>query len=74
MSFDELKAILDKVRDESLEPINNDDPLLALVRINNEGVNHGVRRMYYRILTELYKAETERLKAVSDAREKGALI
>ncbi len=62
MDFDELKAILERIKDESLVPIGNDEPLLALVHINNEGVNHGVMQMYYKLLAEIYKAETKTIR------------
>ena len=59
MNFDELKEILERIKDESLIPIENDEPMLALVHVNNEGVNHGVMQMYYKLLAEIYKAETK---------------
>lgn len=63
MNFDELIAILERAKDESLVQINDSDPILDLVRINNEGVNHGVMKMFYKVLLEVYKArnmETDR--------------
>ena len=62
MNFDELKAILERIKDESLVPIDDSEPLLKLVRINSEGVNHGVMQMYYKLLTEIYRAETASIR------------
>ena len=59
MDFDELKAILERVKDESLVKINDSDPMMSLVNINNEGVNHGVMQMYYKLFTEILKRETD---------------
>ena len=57
MDFDELLAILERIKDELLVQVDGNDPMLDLVRINNEGVNHGVMQMYYRTLQEVYKAK-----------------
>jgi hypothetical protein len=62
MNFDELRAILERIKDESLVPINDSEPLLKLVNINNEGVNHGVMQMYYKLMAEIYKAETKTIR------------
>ena len=62
MDFNEMKAILERIKDETLVPINENEPLLRLVNINNEGVNHGVWQMYYKIMAEIYKAETEMIR------------
>jgi hypothetical protein len=62
MNFDELKAILERIKDESLVPVDDSEPLLKLVSINNEGVNHGVMQMYYKLLSEIYKAETAAIR------------
>ena len=62
MNFDDIKAIVEKAKDETLIPIDKSEPLMALVTINNEGVNHGVMQMYYKIMSALYNAETERIK------------
>jgi hypothetical protein len=62
MDFDELKAILERIKDESLVEIDDSDPMMRLVNINNEGVNHGVRQMYYKLLIEIYKRETDSIR------------
>ena len=62
MNFDELKAILERVKDESLVKIDDSDPMMRLVNINNEGVNHGVRQMYYKLMTEIYKREADSIR------------
>ena len=62
MDFDELKAILERVKDESLVKIDDSDPMMRLVNINNEGVNHGVRQMYYKLLIEILKRETDSIR------------
>lgn len=60
MNFDELIAILEGIKDELLVPIDGNN-LLDVVRINNEGVNHGVMQMYYRTLLEVYKARNREM-------------
>ena len=62
MDIEKLKEIVEKAKDESLVEIDHSEPLLSLVMLNNEGVNHGVMQMYYKILGAIYKAETERLQ------------
>ena len=62
MDFDELKAILERIKDESLVEIDDSDPMMRLVNINNEGVNHGVRQMYYKLLIEIYKKEADSIR------------
>ena len=62
MDFAKMKEILEKIKDETLVPIDKTDPLYRLVNINNEGVNHGVMQMYYKILREIYKAESEEFR------------
>ena len=54
MNYEELIAILERIKDELLVPV--DGNILDPVRINNEGINHGVMQMYYGILIEVYKA------------------
>ena len=62
MDLETLKEIVEKVKDECLVKIEKTDPMMSLVYINNEGVNHGVMQMYYKILTELYRLDTELIK------------
>ena len=62
MDIEKLKEIVEKAKDESLVEIDHSEPLLSLVMLNNEGVNHGVMQMYYKILGAIYKAENERLQ------------
>lgn len=62
MDIEKLKEIVEKAKDESLVEIDHSEPLLSLVMINNEGVNHGVMQMYYKILGAIYQAETEKLQ------------
>ena len=63
MTFDEVKAILEQAKEETLVIIDRSEPMMSLVNINNEGVNHGVMQMYYTILTALYALETKRIRA-----------
>lgn len=62
MDFDKMIAILERIKDETLVQINETDELYQLVNINNKGVNHGVMQMYYRLLTEIYRAEREHIQ------------
>ena len=62
MTFDEVKAILEQAKEETLVTIDRSDPMMSMVNINNEGVNHGVMQMYYTILTALYALETEKIR------------
>ena len=63
MDFEKMKAIVEKAKNDTLVEIDHSEPMLSLVMLNNEGVNHGVMQMYYKILGALYEAETERLQA-----------
>ena len=62
MDFEKMKTILERIKDETLVKIDKTDPMWRLVNINNEGVNHGVMQMYYKLLAEIYKAESEQIK------------
>ena len=59
MDFEKMKAVLEQIKDETLVTIDKTDSMMRLVNINNEGVNHGVMQMYYKLLAEIYKAERE---------------
>ena len=67
MNLDEFKKIVEHAKDETLVKIDDSDPLMRLVRINNEGVNHGVMQMYYKILTAVYEAQTEEIRKKASA-------
>ena len=66
MNFDEVKAIIEQAKEETLVIIDRSEPMMKLVNINNEGVNHGVMQMYYKILTALYDLETARVRAETE--------
>ena len=66
MNFDEVKAIIEQAKEETLVIIDRSEPMMGLVNINNEGVNHGVMQMYYKILTALYALETKRIRAETE--------
>lgn len=61
MDFDELIAILGRIKDELLVPIDCRCSMLDPVHISNEGVNHGVMQMYYRVLIEVYEARAREM-------------
>ena len=61
MDFDEMIAILEGIKDELLVPIDGNNQMLDVARINNEGINHGVMQMYYRTLLEVYKARNREI-------------
>ena len=61
MNFDEMIAILEGIKDELLVPIDGNNQMLDVVRINNEGINHGVMQMHYRTLLEIYKAKNREM-------------
>lgn len=65
MDFDELKAILERIKDESLVEIDDSYSMTSLVTINNEGVNHGVMQMYYKLLIEILKRETDLIRKMA---------
>ena len=69
IDFERVLGIVEKIKEECLVEVDESEPLLSFIRINNEGTNHGVLMMYYRILTELYEADSDRLKAVALERE-----
>ena len=62
MDFKKMKAVLEQIKDETLVTIDKTDSMMRLVNINNEGVNHGVMQMYYKLLAEIYKAEKEQIE------------
>ena len=66
MNFEDVKKIIEKAKEETLVKIVNTEPMMALVNINNEGVNHGVMQMYYKILAALYDLETARIRAETE--------
>lgn len=69
IDFERVLGIVEKIKEECLVAVDESKPMLSFIRVNNEGTNHGVFMMYYRILTELYKADSERLEAVAQERE-----
>lgn len=60
--MNELRAMVNRIKDETLVPVDENDPMTSLVNINNEGVNHGVMQMFYKITAELYRIETELIR------------
>ena len=62
MNFEKMKEILERIKDETLVTIDKTEPMFRLVNINNEGVNHGVMQMYYKLLSEIYQAEREQIE------------
>ena len=62
MTLDEVKAIVEQAKESSLVQIDKSEPLMSLVMINDEGVNHGVMQMYYKILAAVYEAELKEIR------------
>lgn len=73
IDYERVLGIVEKIKEECLVEVDESEPMLSFIRINNEGTNHGVLMMYYRILTELYHAESERLAAVALEREASSI-
>ena len=57
MDTDKIRALLEQTKDDLLKDTKTDN---SLVNINNEGFNHGVYQMFYRVYLAVLQYENNK--------------